>query len=363
MSGPQFIHLQTFSRKPNPAGQHIDQIFGELTRDPEYSHHLEDPEPPVRIDGLTPEDLVRAHDKMIEGARVEVKVKGKVKHRAVRKDRHTLMTAIASYPLTWDVIKGDPKEEAALKAWEAHNVAFFKKLYGPSYKATYRHTDEPYPHLHIYALPESFKGVDATKLHPGKFVKAREEAKAKAQGQSPRESVKVGNKALKDTMRKFQNLYFEHVGEPCGLLRIGPRRQRLSRKDYQAQKEAARLRSVSTLEARDRDLKEQRESLAKSTKLFQERYSRLRDVSQTLKAKQDELQAREAKIIQASDNITACIKHLRGILDTIGGALGLGTFKSVRDGLDKIGGTALSLRNSFRQATQPPQLTQDQPDL
>ncbi len=153
---------------------------------------------------------------------------------------------------------------------------FFKRLFGPHYKATYKHTDEQYPHLHVYALPHDIPGVDATTLHPGKRAKAKAEAEALAEGLTNRDAVAAGNKALKVKMRKFQDLYFQEVGEPCGLLRLGPKRQRLSRKDYQAQKHAAKQRSISELEARSEDIarkeaeiQQQQEQLSKAAQNIQ----------------------------------------------------------------------------------------------
>lgn len=344
MSGPQFVHLQTFSRKPNPAGQCVAQILGELARVPEFSLHVEAPRPPQRLDGLSPEELVKRHDKMIEDARVKVRVKGKIHHRAVRKDRHTLMTAVASYPLTWDQITGNPEEETALRRWEVRNVAFFKKLFGEQYQAVYRHTDEPYPHLHIYALPELTPGVDATTLHPGKRAKAQAEAKALKGGAPPRVAVGSGNRALKSAMRRFQDVYFLQVGEPCGLLRTGPKRQRLSRKDYLAQKAAARLRSLSTLEARRNDLdRREGETVAAS-----ERAARVKDQldreRDNLVVRGKALADREVRIDKAEKRMAQYIRKVHRLIDSLGVILGIGAFKSIREGLSRLEETAASLQ-------------------
>src|SRR5690554_7332528 len=122
--GPQFAHIQTFSRKVNPAGQCIDQVLGEAGRAPEYSGHVESPEPPVILYGVDLEELRRRHDQMIEGAATEVKTKKGIRRRAIRIDRHTLMTAVASYPLTYEQIGEDPEEMARLEVWKAANIAY-----------------------------------------------------------------------------------------------------------------------------------------------------------------------------------------------------------------------------------------------
>ena len=51
MSGPQFAHLQTWSRKPNAAGQSVNQVIAEATRNPEFSTHVESPAPPRVLHG------------------------------------------------------------------------------------------------------------------------------------------------------------------------------------------------------------------------------------------------------------------------------------------------------------------------
>ena len=344
MSGPQFIHLQTFSRKPNPAGQCVAQVLGELVRAPEFSHHVNAPEPPELVDGVPASELIARHDAMIETAKVEVNVKGKTHYRAVRKDRHTLMTAVASYPIPRDQIEGNPEEEAAYRRWEARNVAFFKKLFGDQYQATFRHTDEPYPHLHAYALPENTPGIDATQLHPGKRAKTKAESKERKNGASDREAVASGNRALKVAMRKFQDVYFKHVGEPCGLLRIGPRRQRLSRKDYQAQKHAARLRSVSALELRSADLTRRADGITAAEEQLQTQRECLDQVKERNEARSRALSARERQNAQAVHGVKICIERLRHILGSIGKSLGFEVFKSVRDGLDQLEGYTEALQ-------------------
>ena len=243
----QFAHIQTFSRKKNKAGQCVDQVIGELLREALYAAHVFEPAPPEVVDGISPEQLRAAHDAMVAAAQTQFRIKGEVRTRAVRQDRHTLVTAVASYPVPYAEIRGDPEKEKALKVWEEANVRFFKKCFGPYYRATYRHVDETYAHLHIHALPKGVPGIDAGLLHPGKAAKKKVETKCKADGMPTREVVKAGNQALKSAMRDWQDMYYRDVGEPCGLLRDGPRRRRLSRAQYQAEKHAAHLRSRSTL--------------------------------------------------------------------------------------------------------------------
>ena len=54
MSGPQFFHLQSYSRKPNKAGQNVEQVLAEAARSPEFFGHVETPRSPNMIFGTTP---------------------------------------------------------------------------------------------------------------------------------------------------------------------------------------------------------------------------------------------------------------------------------------------------------------------
>lgn len=334
--GPQFAHIQTYSRKANPAGQSVDQVLRELTRDPEYSLHVENPEPVMVVDGISPQRLRAEHDAMIARARTEVRVRGEIRQRAIRKDRHTLLTAVVSYPLTWEEIGQDPEERAALEAWEAANVKFFKDQFGDHYRATYRHTDEARPHLHVYGLPEGIKGVDATLLHPGKCAKKTEEARRKVEGADPRASVAAGNKALRAAMRHWQDGYYRKVGEPCGLLRTGPRRQRLSRAQYQSRKADARLRSRSNLE-------KQRVKLVNATREAMGEAEMVRDAARQVEAQRQELEARERAQRRREEELNTAVKvireaiaRMRRVVAMVGTLFGLSASTSISENLTAI---------------------------
>lgn len=257
MSGPQFAHIQTFSRKPNPAGQSVDQVLDEVERVPEFSKHVDQPAPPRIVDGVSIAQLRRNHDAMVDGAATRVRTADGIKTRAIRKDRHTLLTMVVSYPVPWSKIKDDPLERAALEDWRQANIRFAKEQFGDGYQCSVEHTDEEYPHLHIYALPHDIPGIDAKELHPGKAAKAEAERVAKREGLSAKEALQEGNKAYKARMREWQDEYYLEVGEPSGLLREGPRRKRLSRAQYQESKREAKLRSQSVLVERHEQLAEQ----------------------------------------------------------------------------------------------------------
>ncbi|MFT5798690.1 MAG: hypothetical protein ACI84R_002758 [Candidatus Azotimanducaceae bacterium] len=54
--------------------------------------------------------------------------------------------------------------------------------------------------------------------------------------------------AYTTTLKRLQDRYYENVGKPCGLLRDGPRKQRLSTQQYSAQKATAKKMKTSIKE-------------------------------------------------------------------------------------------------------------------
>lgn len=254
MPGPVFLHFQTYARKESKGGNFVAQVIGEANRDPEFSVHVDAPKPPRVLHG-DPSTFQADHDAHVADRATEVRVKGEVKRRAIRQDRHTLATIIASYPLTFDQIaKGGDDARTHLTDWERRTVEWVSAEYGDQVRVVLAHDDEPHPHLHFWMLPDN-ADADATMLHPGKKAKKLAEAEAKAEGMKPREAVKVANQALKETMRRVIDGYHGAVGVPLGMTRDGPKRRRLSRTQWQAEKDQAQhqatiLRHVETVDAK-----------------------------------------------------------------------------------------------------------------
>jgi len=222
-----FIHCQSFSRKPNCAGQCVVQVIGEGLRSGEYHPHVETPKPPIPILG-DPTTFQQLHDDHVAQRRTKAVKDGRVSERAIRADRHTLFTIIASYPVPTDAVEASPEELGRFKRWVDLTVAWVREQYGDQLKAGLAHLDERFPHLHFWCLPDD-PGADATLLHPGKMAKREVQARLKKEGIPPREAVAAGNRALKAAMRAWQDRYHRAAGAPLGMLRDGPKRRRLSR--------------------------------------------------------------------------------------------------------------------------------------
>jgi hypothetical protein len=112
----------------------------------------------------------------------------------------------------------------------------------------------------------------------------------------------VGDKAaFEAAMVTFQDRYFEAVGQPCGLLRHGPKAERLPTTTYAARKqEAARQaqeltalqQAAETLAAQSTDLSTKQDAMAQTSQ-------ELASIEATLKAREDALK-RDADALEVS---------------------------------------------------------------
>lgn len=268
MAGPQFVHLQTFSRKANKAGQSVQQVLDEAARRPEFSQHVDEPQAPNIIEGLAPTQVLEMHDEMVGAGFVPVVMKdGSTVRRGIRKDRHTLLTAVASYPVPRHLVEADQAASDAYKRWMEFNVRWFKNQFGDKLVSIIEHVDEQHPHLHAFVLPLDDPSCNARRLNPSWQVKEEAEALAKDSGKPAQEAVKFGNRAYRAKGREIQDHYFQEVGLPSGLTRTGPKRERLSREQWRQRKEQARRDAKLHQEMEDRveELSELQEALEDAT--------------------------------------------------------------------------------------------------
>jgi hypothetical protein len=242
MSGPQFMHLQSYSRKANDGGQSVEQVLAEASRAPEYSKHVADPRPPSLVYGMAADEVRRLHDEMVAAGGVDVTLKdGRTARRGIRKDRHTLLTAVASHPLPTDLVNTKPDARADYERWRDHNLAWLKARFGDKLVSVIEHWDEKHPHLHAYILPLDDPTCSARQLNPAWQAKEEAMETARAAGHDDKAALKLGNAAYRAKARELQDHYYEHVSLACGLTRTGPKRERLSRQQWKARKDAAKL--------------------------------------------------------------------------------------------------------------------------
>ncbi|MBD9385680.1 hypothetical protein IB237_00695 [Agrobacterium sp. AGB01] len=232
----QFVHLESYSRKPDSKGRSTGFVLAEARRDPAASIHVPSPGTPVVIYGVTPEQVESLHDKTADAARTTPRAG---KPRKIRVDQHTLLAVVASHPHTVEEVHADPRKRAEVERWEELTVAWLQRLYGDALVSVIRHEDESHWHLHAYVLPQA-PDMKAATLHPGQMAKAEVMAVGPGVDEDSKILNRRGDQAYRAAMRVWQDSYFDTVGVKCGLTRLGPARRRLTREQWQAERTQAK---------------------------------------------------------------------------------------------------------------------------
>lgn len=235
--GYQFVHLESYSRKPDAKGRGTDFVFAEASRKPDCSVHVANPGPPIVVFGISIEQTQELHDASVASACVTVK---NGKSRKIRLDQKTVHTVVASHPYTMDEVKADPTKRREVEEWERRTVAWLRDQYGDDLKSVIRHEDESHWHIHAYILPLSDPGLRAAKYHPGTTAKRAVMDAGPIAGEDQKALGKRADAQYKTAMRQWQNSYHEAVAIPSGLTRLGPQRRRLSRDEWQREQVQAK---------------------------------------------------------------------------------------------------------------------------
>ncbi|MEF2553436.1 hypothetical protein VQ042_19095 [Aurantimonas sp. A2-1-M11] len=261
MSGYQFIHFEAYSRSGGKSGRSVSYVLDEAERRPGATPHIERPRPPIVVYGTPIADLRSLHNERSAAARQEI-AGGRL--RSIRKDQLTLLTAVASHPTPCSAIAADPAAAAAVADWEQRTVDWLRQRYGDRLETVIRHDDEAYPHLHAYVLPDD-SAMRASALHDGMAAKAASmHCPLPADPDERKARNRTGDRAYRDAMRFVQTSYWQDVGLPCGLARLGPRRRRLTREAWQAEQLASSAQARSLSGAKR--IKEQGEAYVTRTK-------------------------------------------------------------------------------------------------
>lgn len=221
-SGYQFIHLETYARYAGKNKRSAIEIALEAEREPDHCTHIAEPKPYVLIHGCTPIEAVTK-------ATMQADLAKDTKGRKLRKDAQIIVVGVASYPKP--VAELDPDDQD-FKKWVQLNHNFLIKKYGDNYVSCVGHFsgDERFPHIHFYIIPSTGEKsqLDMASIHPG--IKAQR-------------AVNGGRKkkitAYSEAMRGFQDDYYNDVASRIGLTRDGPRRRRLTRKEWILEKNNA----------------------------------------------------------------------------------------------------------------------------
>lgn len=238
MSGFQFIHVECYARRastkqPNAKkGKETkarkvkltaSEVAAEADREPDATPHIEQPKPPQLVYGTTARAVVLEAEKRAEASK-------DVKGRKIRADTAIMLAGVASHPFTPEEVAADPAKKREYETWRKLTVDHLQRKYGTALKSVVEHSDERHMHLHFYAIPEAGVGFNAKSLHDG-FEAAK-----------PAKDAAEQKRLYTEAMRQMQDRYFEEVGARCAQARTGPKRERLSREDWnQRQREVQQL--------------------------------------------------------------------------------------------------------------------------
>lgn len=226
----QFIHVETYARIAKGRKFAMRDIVAEAMREPAACEHVKQPTKPTTIYGET--DLNRLIDEIEEDASDAVDCIG---HK-LRKDSQLLLAGVASFPVSVSELKEDATNYIR---WRNRVIKFLQNEYGENLCSVVQHLDEEYPHVHFFVKPiKNGRNLDLGRLHPGRFAASDRKAKNR-------------QKLYKDAMKAYQDRFFESVGKPSGMTRLGPKKRRLTREQWKSEKE-----SVSVVKEND-FLKEQ----------------------------------------------------------------------------------------------------------
>jgi len=237
----QFLHVDTVARAvPKKAATKrwpLRDVLAEAGREAAACPHIDAPRPPKRLFGLALPEVERATLSQAEEVR-------DARGRKLRKDAPVMLAGVLSYPVA--VADMDRHELVDYLAWETRSLRWLSGRFGDTLASVVRHEDETYPHVHFFIVPHltAGKSLDFEAVHPG--IAAREAKKRAGK------SLKEANRAYCEAMRGLQDDFHAHVGVFHGHLREGPRRRRLSRGAYLAEKREAERRAETMTKTESR---------------------------------------------------------------------------------------------------------------
>jgi len=219
-----FARYETYARK----GAHkrwskerrasLFDIHKELMRTPGGHEHINDPKPPVILYGAHPDTVIEQAVALASQA------------LAIQINSPVLLAGVMTWPVPREEVEKDEDERRKYLAWREDAVAWSGRLWGDQLQCVVEHVDEPYLHLHFWVLP-SLRPDRRLCISDVDF--GRRAAKAvKDAGGSGREQKAASSQA----MSEFQNNYWRDVGSKHGLARLGPKRLRFTRQEWNDRK-------------------------------------------------------------------------------------------------------------------------------
>ena len=232
----QFIHINTYSgtkakvktrsgAASTATGWSSADAVGEALRQDGHCPHVAVPQAPVYLYGVSLEETLAISTAWAATERDPcVLANGSTVMKKLRTDAQALMAGVVSAPPSMS------DNEWALYRSDA--LTWLEQTYGARLKSVIEHVDEKERHIHFYVVPNP--GERMTDLHPGsgaqtKFVKDWVAAGGK---KTDKNVIYEARGAYKDAMAKFQTDWHAQVASKHGMDKLGPRRQRLTRKEW-----------------------------------------------------------------------------------------------------------------------------------
>lgn len=276
----QFAHTNTYSRTGNKTNRSIADVVAEAVRDPKHCTHVEDPKPPILHFGISPEKIPALIDERIADAKIRFAQQLRGKGCGIRKDQHMLEAAVFSHPTLTEELQQSDELRNDYERWRNDTIEFIKSDFerrGIDCVSIVEHIDEKHPHLHAYGLAratESNPRMDAKLCHPGHAARAAEAVPARK------------NRAFRDAMSAWQDLYYDQVGMRNGLLRFGPKRARDTNSTYKAKQKVAENLAVMVRKTEEMSDLHMNLSAAKTEleKIEKQKFSVLEEIKKFKKA-------------------------------------------------------------------------------
>ncbi len=242
----QFIRIKTYSAHPsklatgeNGKAWSSDDVDGEASRNELNCAHVFRPTPPQPI-GLSIQAFSAQRALMLRDQDAAAQTAGRPRPR---RDRHTLMSIVASNPEDPIEIERNPAAKKRFRSWVAKTIRFVRRKFkslGIQFRAFVVHTDERFHHLHCLGYAPELPMGNVRLGHPGWIARYE----ALAAGASP----KAASRAARAAYRAFGDAYHAEVSVEFGHLRVGRYLKRLPRAEALKAAEADRT-AAKALEA------------------------------------------------------------------------------------------------------------------
>jgi hypothetical protein len=248
MSGYQFGHIATYSRKGNSNHRSVFEICAEADRLPGHHPHVEIPLEPTLLGGVfRPAQVPAEIERRVAEAKGLLKGKTKATRQVIRSDTHVLEAQVYSHPIYTRPAPADhdgedrpcisnPEDREAYLAWRELTVAFaFEEARRRNLEvlSIVEHVDEEHPHVHVLCVPLNPQ-LNAKLSHPGHVASVRRQKQAKERGvspaksSSPEEAISVGGRQFQGPAagrrkRRVRNSPRSSCSSRLAIARIGRR--------------------------------------------------------------------------------------------------------------------------------------------